>query len=61
MNQIKNPAALATFPEGNGRELLFLSRPDCGVCTPVEIKVEQRTEEYPEVHISTADHGAMSL
>ena len=55
MKQIEDSAALAAFPEGRGIELLFLSRPDCGVCAPVKTKVEQLTEEYPEVRSRAAD------
>jgi thioredoxin-like negative regulator of GroEL len=45
--------------ESNPMTLLYLSRPDCGVCTALKPKVEKMLQEYPGVRAGYVDLDAL--
>jgi hypothetical protein len=49
VNTVESTERIDHILSGEGMHLLYLSRPDCGVCTAIKPKVEAMLEEFPRI------------
>ena len=49
MNSIEAAEQIDHILSGDGMQLLYLSRPDCGVCTALKPTVTAMLEEFPRI------------
>ena len=59
MKNIESLEEARNLIESGSITLLYLSRPDCGVCTALKPKVEQMLEEYPGIRAGYIDLDAL--
>lgn len=49
MKQLEHASQVDEILRGDGMSLLYLSRPDCGVCSAVKPKIRAMLEEFPRI------------
>lgn len=55
MKNIKIISEIDTFTTSGDMRMLYLSRPDCGVCAALIPKVEEMIKEFPEMEARYID------
>lgn len=55
MKTISNLDSAENLIKNGTMTLLYISRPDCGVCTAIRPKVEEMLERYPEIESGYID------